>query len=284
MTERGKPAMQRRAQSRRWLLFCVLLAIVLVVNYPLITMFLNSLRSTAEIMSSNSVFPQHVTFDNYAYLNSRTSFWTFFMNSIIVGGVGTLLSIICAALAGYALSRYRTLIVRSYSRFLLMVQMFPLILSLIPLFILFRNLGLVNSYWSVILLYTVVNLPFATWMFAGFFDAIPRELEEAALTDGCTQLQAFVRIVLRLSGPGIGAVSIFSFLFSYNEYLIASVFLRDPSKMTIPVGIQLFMQQYSTDWGSLMASATLATLPTLVFFLFVQKYMVTGVVAGAVKG
>jgi ABC-type glycerol-3-phosphate transport system permease component len=162
--------------------------------------------------------------------------------------------------------------------------MFPLILTLIPLFILFRNLGLVNTRTSVVLIYTVVQLPFATWMFKAFFDAIPRELEEAAMIDGTSRFGAFWRIVLRLSGPGIAAVTIFTFLFSYNEYLIASIFLRDEAKMTIPVGIQMFMQQYQTDWGSLMAAATLAMLPTFVLFMVVQKYMVYGAVAGAVKG
>jgi ABC-type glycerol-3-phosphate transport system permease component len=274
----------RNRQLKRWLLFAVLMVIVIIVNYPVITMFLNSLRSTNEILTTDTIWPAHVTLQNYIYLSSRTSFWTFFTNSMIVACVGTLFSIVCASLAGYALSRFHIAFLTGYSRALLMAQMFPLILALIPLFILFRDLGLVNSYWSVILMYTVANLPFATWMFRGFFDSIPVELEEAALTDGCTRLQAFWRIVLRLAGPGVAAVAIFSFLFSYNEYLIASAFLRDPSLMTIPVGIQMFMQQYATDWGSLMAAATLAALPTIIFFSFVQKYMVLGAVAGAVKG
>jgi len=141
----------------------------------------------------------------------------------------------------------------------------------------------VGTHW-VILVYTVLNLAFATWMFEGFFDAIPRELEEAAFVDGCSRFRTLTRIVLPLSGPGTAAVTIFTFLLCYNEFLIASIFLRDPNTMTIPVGIQMFMQQYSTDWGSLMAAASLASIPTIIFFLFVQKYMVQGVVAGAVKG
>ena len=121
-------------------------------------------------------------------------------------------------------------------------------------------------------------------MFEGFFDAIPRELEEAAYVDGSSRFGTLIRIVLPLSGPGTAAVTIFTFLLCYNEYLIANIFLRDPDTMTIPVGIQMFMQQYSTNWGSLMAAACLASIPTIIFFLFVQKYMVQGVVAGAVKG
>ena len=202
-----------------------------------------------------------------------------------MGGLGTIISIICAGGAGYVLSRYhQKRFVSNYSRGLMMVQMFPLILALIPLFIIFKGLGLINTYYSVILVYTVLNLPFATWMFEGFFDAIPRELEEAAFVDGTSRFGSLTKIVLPLSGPGTAAVTIFTFLLCYNEYLIASIFLQSPDTMTIPVGIQMFMAQYSTDWGSLMAAATLASIPTIIFFLFVQKYMVQGVVAGAVKG
>ncbi len=275
----------RNATIRKWLLTLLMLILVLILDYPIFAIFLNAFRSTAEILSTTSIIPQHPTLDNFAYLSARTNFWGFFTSSIIVAGLGTIISIICAAAAGYTLSRYHKLrFVSNYSRGLMLVQMFPLILALIPLFIIFHTLGLVNTYWSVILVYTVLNLPFATWMFAGFFDAIPRELEEAAFVDGCSRFRSLTRIVLPLSGPGTAAVTIFTFLLCYNEFLIASIFLRDPDTMTIPVGIQMFMQQYSTDWGSLMAAASLASIPTIVFFLFVQKYMVQGVVAGAVKG
>lgn len=275
----------RNVAIKKWLLSLLMLLLVIVLDYPVFTIFLNAFRSTAEIISTTSIIPQHPTLENFAYLNDHTNFWGFFISSIIVSVLGTIISIVCAAAAGYALSRYHQLNpVRNYSRALMLVQMFPLILALIPLFIIFHELDLVNTYWSVILVYTILNLPFATWMFEGFFDAIPREVEEAAYVDGCSRIQALTRIILPLSGPGTAAVTIFTFLLCYNEFLIANIFLRDPDTMTIPVGIQMFMQQYSTDWGSLMAAACLASLPTIIFFLFVQKYMIQGVVAGAVKG
>ena len=275
----------RKATNKKWLLTLLMLVLVLILDYPIFAIFLNGFRSTSEILSTTSIIPQHPTLDNFVYLTARTNFWGFFTSSLIVAGLGTVVSIICAGAAGYALSRYHKLrYVSNYSRALMIVQMFPLILALIPLFIIFKDAGLVNTYWSVILVYTVLNLPFATWMFEGFFDAIPKELEEAAFVDGSSRFGTLIRIVLPLSGPGTAAVTIFTFLLCYNEFLIASIFLRDPDTMTIPVGIQLFMQQYSTDWGSLMAAASLASIPTIVFFLFVQKYMVQGVVAGAVKG
>lgn len=261
----------------------LLLVIVIIVDMPIIMMVLNSLRRTDEILSGG-LLPQMPSLDNYRYLNERTPFWTYFANSMVIALGATAMTIVVAALAGYSLSRFRSLAITGYSRLLLLVQMFPLILTLIPLFILFRELHLVNTRTSVLLLYAVVHLPFATWMFKAFFDAIPRELEEAAQIDGSSRIGAFWRIVLRLSGPGIAAVTIFSLLFSYNEFLVASIFLRDEDKMTIPVGVQMFMQQFQTDWGSLMAAATLAMLPTVVFLLFVQKSMVYGAVAGSVKG
>jgi ABC-type glycerol-3-phosphate transport system permease component len=222
--------------------------------------------------------------ENYYFLNTKTKFWLQFKNSVIVAFYGTGFSIVIAAFAGYAISRYRSFILTGFSRSLLMLQMFPVILVLIPLFIMFRNMGLINTHFAVILLYTTVHLPFAIWMYRGFFDAIPKDLEEAAWIDGCTRIQSFVRIILPISGPGVAAVAIFSFLFSWNEFLIASVFLRNEDLMTVPVGLQLFMQQYATDWGSLTAAATMAMMPVFVFFLFVQKYMIHGAVAGSVKG
>jgi ABC-type glycerol-3-phosphate transport system permease component len=274
----------RDTRLRRSMLFVLLLGIVLVLNLPVITMILNSFQPTEQIISSRSIVPESFSLDNYAYVSTRTKFWTFFRSSMVISTAATLGTIAAAAMAGYALSRFRSLVLTVYSRALLMVQMFPLILALIPLFIIFRNLHLINSYLSVILIYTVGNLSFATWMFKAFFDSIPRELEEAAQVDGCSKLQALAYVVFPLSGPGTAAVAIFTFLFSYNEFFIANVFLRDENRLTVPVGIQIFTQQYNTDWGSLLAASTLAMLPTLILFLFVQKYIMHGAIGSGVKG
>jgi len=271
-------------RGSKWLLLGLGLAIVFVVNFPVLTVALNSFRTTESILSSRSILPTEATLTNYFYINSRTHFWTFLLNSGIVALGSTLLGILLASLAGFALSRFRGVILGSYNQALLIVQMFPLILAIIPLFIFFRQLGLVNNYIPVILVYTVTQLPFSTWMLRSYFDSVPKELDEAAKVDGCSPLRGFVQIILPLAAPGIAAVAIFSFLFSYNEFFISSIFLRDEGRMTVPVGIQSFMQEYSTDWGSLMASATLAMVPTLILFLFIQKYLIAGATAGAVKG
>jgi len=270
--------------DRKWLLLLLGLVIVFIVDFPILTVALNSFRTTETIISSHSILPTEPTLANYVYINTRTHFWTFLFNSLIVAFAASALAIVLASLAGFAMSRFRARILGPYNQSLLVVQMFPLILAIIPLFILFRNLNMVNNFIPVILVYAVTQLPFATWMLRSYFDSIPRELDEAARVDGCSPLRGFVQIILPLTLPGIVAVAIFSFLFSYNEFFISSVFLRDETRMTMPVGIQTFMQQYSTDWGSLMASATLGMVPTLILFFLIQKYMVAGATAGAVKG
>jgi ABC-type glycerol-3-phosphate transport system permease component len=270
--------------NRKWVLFFVGLAIVFIVDFPILTVALNSFRTTENILSSHTIIPTQPTLANYVYINTRTHFWTFLLNSAIVALMSTLMGIVLASLAGFAMSRFRGRVLSGYDQALLLVQMFPLILAIIPLFILFRSLNMVNNFLPVVLVYTVTQLPFATWMLRSYFDSIPKELDEAATMDGASPLRVFVKILLPLTLPGIVAVAIFSFLFSYNEFFISSIFLRDENVMTIPVGIQSFMQQYGTDWGSLMASATLAMVPTLLLFFFIQKFMISGAAAGAVKG
>jgi ABC-type glycerol-3-phosphate transport system permease component len=274
----------RMKHAGKWLLLVAGLVVVFIVDFPILTVALNSFRTTEDILTSASILPAQPTLANYIYINARTHFWTFLLNSAIVALASTLLSILLAALAGFAMSRFKIRVLTGYNQTLLMVQMFPLILAIIPLFIFFRNLNLVNNYIPVILVYTVTQLPFATWMLRAYFDSIPRELDEAAIVDGASRLRAFVQIILPLTLPGVAAVAIFSFLFSYNEFFISSVFLRDETRMTIPVGIQSFMQQYGTDWGSLMAAATLGMVPTLILFFLIQRFMISGATAGAVKG
>ena len=270
--------------ANNWGLTLLVLVIALLINFPVIQMALNSLQSTEAILERNGLLPQDPDLDNYAFLFAKTPFLTYLKNSVITALGSTVFAVTCAVFAGYALSRFRNGVLNFYGTALFAVQMFPIILALIPLFLLFRPLGLINHPLSVIIVYGVINLPFATWMSRSFFDTIPRELEEAAHIDGCSHFGAFFRIVIPLCLPGLAAVSIFSFLLAYNEYFVANVFLRTEAAMTLPVGIQMFLQQFSTDWGSLTAAATITTLPTLILFLLVQKYITHGAVSGGVKG
>src|SRR5689334_20298220 len=193
--------------SVRWSLFALACLLVIVIDMPFISLILNSFRSTEEILSSTSLIPTSPSLVNYAYVAQRTSFFRYLLNSLIMAGGGMALSILAATLAGYVLSRFRTPLFNAYGTGLFLVQMFPILLALIPLFILFRTLNLVNTYYSVIIMYTVAQLPFATSMFRAFFDGIPNDLEEAAKIDGANRLQAFGLVVLPLAGPAIAAVA-----------------------------------------------------------------------------
>ncbi|MCW8166741.1 carbohydrate ABC transporter permease [Verminephrobacter aporrectodeae subsp. tuberculatae] len=269
---------------RPWLILSLVTVLALLVNLPIFLVVFNSFQSTDDILAARSLIPRNFSLVNYLYLGERTRFWTFLGNSVIVAICSTMLGMVAAVLAGYALSRFQGPLLGAYAKSLFAIQMFPIIMALIPLFVLFRSLDLINSPYAICVIYALINLPFATSMARSYFDTIPRELEEAAWIDGASDIGAFMRVVLPLSGPGLAAITIFSFLFSYNEYLIANVFLRKDDTLTLPVGIQMFMAQYSTDWGSLMAATTLTVLPTLMLFLLAQKFITPGGLSGSIKG
>ena len=275
---------KKRKRNRRIRLFIVIL-LTLIIDFPILYLIISSFKSTSEIMMSETyLIPKNFTLENYDTLINRSNIMLNIRNSLFVAVTGTVASVVVASMAAFIMSRFRFRLVKIYGRFLLMIQMFPMILSLIPLFILFKNLNIINTHLSVIVVYLAMSLPFCCWMFKGFFDSIPFELEQAALIDGCSRTQSFFRIILPISSPGIISVSIYSFLLCWNEFMIANIFLRDAKLMTIPVGIQLFIQQYATDWGGMFAAATTAMIPAFIIFLFFQKYIVSGVAAGSVKG
>ncbi len=227
-------------------------------------------------MTARRLILEQPTIANYFYLSQRTAFWTYLSNSMLISFASTIVSATIASLAGYALFRYRGAVTAIYSQALFVVQMFRSSWRSVPCSCSSRSLGLINSPLSVIILYSVVHLPFATWMARSFFDSIPRELEEAALIDGCSAFGAFARIVLPLSGPGLAAIAIFSFLFSYNEFFVANLF-PERSKRHDAAGRHQDVHAAILDrLGSLMAAATVTLVPTFILFLFVQKYIAYG--------
>jgi len=277
-------ARQKRRKLSRWALSLTLLFVMLLINIPLILTAINSFRPTADIMRGSTLIPRQVSLDNYAAVLGLTDYMLWFRNSITIALIATALTLIASGFAGYSLSRYRTRVNAVYSSALMAFQLFPIVLSVIALFVTFRALKLINTPVPAVVLYIVMALPFCTWMFKGFFDSIPRELEEAARVDGASSFRAMVSVVLPLAGPGAAAVAIYAFLLAYNEYMVASAFLVEATSRTIPIGLRTFIQQYTTEWGQMLAASTLAALPPLILFLLVQKWMIKGMAAGAVKG
>ncbi|MEV5027414.1 carbohydrate ABC transporter permease [Paenibacillus sp. LPE1-1-1.1] len=273
-----------KSNLTRGVVFIVLFVAAFVTNLPVITMLLNSFKPSSEIVTSSRLFPEKWTLDNYIYVNEKSAFWQQFLNSTIVTISTVFLVILVGALAGYAISRFRTAMSSSFSIGLLLLQMFPFVIVMLPLFMTFRFLHLNDTLAALIIINTTINLPFAILMFRGFFDTIPKEIEEAAWMDGCNRWTTFSRIVLPISGPGIAAVTIFTILLTWNDYIIANIFIKNEALMTVPVGLQMFMQQYGTEWGALSAASWLSSLPVLIFLLFVQKHMAYGAAAGSVKG
>jgi len=274
----------RNQGPRRRLRATIVAGLALVANIPVIAVIINSFKSTQEFLASNDLLPVQWTLNNYALLSVHINYASLVTTSIVVALSVTVVTTAVAALAGYSLSRSRSRLTAVYARATLILQMFPHLLALVPLFILFASLNLINTVYSVIPLYVGAALPYGIWMAKGFFDSIPRDLEEAAWVDGCSPVRAFGQIVLPLSGPGLAAIGIYSFLLSWNEFLIASVFLRNPSTETIPIGIFSFVQEYQTDWGPLFAASALTLIPAFVFVVFAQRYLVQGTLSGSLKG
>lgn len=258
---------------------------VFVCAFPLLWMLSTSLKPPGEVLAwPPYLIPRRPTLGNFSRLFSETNFLTYFKNSMICAWAATILSIAVGAIGGYSLTRYRYPGREQIALGTLLTYMFPPIVLIIPFFMVFRKFGLVESYTGLILAYTAFSLPFSTWMLRAFFQSIPLELEEAALVDGANRLRAIVHIVVPLALPGVIAVSIFTFIVAWNDYLFARVLTASEELKTLPVGVQDFFTMAVIDWGLIMAAGMVITIPALVFFVLVQRYLISGWGAGAVKG
>lgn len=261
------------------------LAVFGVMVFPVYWMVATAFKPGRDILDYKPHwFPAPATLSNFTNAIHRPYFWTNYKNSLIVVSSVVVLSLVVAFLAALALSRFRFYGRSAFIVLILAVLMLPLVALIIPLYITLSRVHLINTLTGVIVMYMTFVLPFSVWTLQGFMRGVPRELEEAAMVDGTTRFGAFVRILLPLVAPGLVATSIFAFVQAWNEFIIAYVFLHDSNKQTITVWLASFTNLHGTDWGPLMAGATLTALPVVVFFVLIQRRIAFGLTAGAVRG
>jgi len=284
-----RPVRARRVDGWRWAGRVFLVFLLLFTVAPMAWMLLTSLKTGfAAMQYPPQWWPAEPTLQNYTKLLDPTGsigqdFLRYFWNSMLVSTLTTVLAVVVAVPAAYAFSRFR-FPGRTFLFFAVLLRnMFPAVIFLVPLFILMRWLGLVNTHGSLVLTYLTFGLPLAIWLLKGFYDNIPIQLEQAARIDGATRFQAFLLIVMPLSTPGIIATAIYSFIGAWNEYIYAYTFLTRHDQMTLPVGIQRFFSENATDWPGLMAATFMMSVPVVVLFLVLQKYFVRALTEGAVK-
>lgn len=260
--------------------FLIYIALFLAV-FPIFWMFLSSFQPNQTIINANrGIFDFVPTLENYINVIKKYDFLKYSWNSFVVAALATVFSLIIGLPCAYVVARFK---LRKASMIVLLVRMIPGISFLLPWFSIFARLGLRDTYTALILTHMLVALPFIVWIMIPNFESIPMELQEAAWIDGCTQYGAFWRIVLRLSIPGIFTASLLAFIFSWNNFMF-SLILAGRNTLTLPVAIFNFVSYAYVDWGGLMAGATIITLPIVLLSLCLQKYIISGLTAGAVKG
>jgi multiple sugar transport system permease protein len=271
-----------------WTRRVVLTVLCLFALLPVYVMLSSSLKPLQEVEGSFSWLPHHLTLRPYVDIWKTVPLAHYFANSLIVSGSATALSVVIALFAAYAVSRYRFPGKRLFTVTVLSTQMFPGILFLLPLFLIFVNIGnstgiaLYGSRGGLIITYLTFSLPFSIWMLIGYFDSIPRDLDEAALVDGCGPLGALFRVVVPAATPGIVAVAVYAFMTAWGEVLFASVMTNDTTR-TLAVGLQEYATQNDVYWNQVMAASLVVSVPVVAGFLLLQRYLVTGLTAGAVK-
>jgi len=263
----------------------ILGVLLLMVLFPFYWMTITSLKSEDQMRSLVSMFwPSPVVFENYDQLLRKTDFTSWFTNSAIVAVSSTLLATAVGTIGAYALARLRFRGRAFMSSATLITYLVPPSILFIPLYAQIRTLGLSDSLAGLIAAYPSFTVPFVTWLLMGYFESIPVELEESAMIDGATRFGAFRRIILPLAAPGVLAAALYAFTQAWNEFLYALVFITDVKQRTLPVGLSSFITGDVYGWGYLMAGAVLTTVPVIVVYIYLQKYMVEGLTAGSVKG
>lgn len=284
-SERSASAPARARPSTSSILGWIGLAVlVLLIAFPLYWAIVASFTPEATLFREPSLWPRTVILDHYRALFDTRHFWVPIRNSVVVAGCTTLFCVTVGSLAAYALARLRFRGKGLILGFILAVSMFPQISIVSPLYLMLRALGLINTYPGLILPYLTFAMPLTVWLLVGYFRQLPPDLEEAALVDGASRWQSFLKVLLPLSVPGVATTAILTFIYSWNEFLFALSFTVGPDRQTVPVAIALFRGQYQVPWGEILAAAVVATVPVAAMVLIFQRRIVQGLTAGAVKG
>lgn len=263
------------------------LAILLVLfsAFPFFWMVSTAFKPLREIFVYPPTFlPQHATLENFGRLFEQTRFIAYFKNSIVVSSSAVLLTMIFGAAGAYSLTRFRFRGRDKIANLILFTYMFAPIMIVIPFYVLIKQLGLANTHLALVLAYTALCLPFSLWMLRAFFQGIPLALEEAALIDGASRLQAVIHVIFPLALPGLIATGIFTFILAWNDYIFCRILISSDELKTLPVGIADLYNATVIDWGMIMSGGMLITVPVLIFFMYIQRYLIAGWGAGAIKG
>ncbi|MFP2906792.1 sugar ABC transporter permease [Pyxidicoccus sp. 3LFB2] len=267
-----------------------LMLLCMATLYPVLWVVKMALSPTDSLALTVNPFPEAITLEHFREVVLGTDSagrWLFgrqLMASLVVSGATTLVGLSLAVSAAYALSRFRFPGKEGGMQMLLVTQMFPATLMLVPIYGILQKLQLLDSLTGLVLVYATTAMPFCIWNLKGYFDTLPRELEEAAVMDGASPTQVFIRVVLPLARPALAVTALFSFMTAWNEFILAATLLNDPTRFTLPVALQRYVGEYKVEWGKFAAGALVISAPVMALFFALQKHLVGGLTAGGVKG
>lgn len=278
----------RRILKRGWfggaVSYVYLTLLAIIAAFPLVWILLSSVKGRGEMTGDPTMFfPKALSLDNYRTVIGQLSFGGNIVNSVIVAFATTLIAIVISSLGAYGVVRFFPHFGKAMTRVLITTYMFPPILLAVPYSIVMGRAGLVNSRIGLVIVYLSFSVPYAIWLLVGFFQTVPLEIEEAARVDGANKLQVFGRVVLPIVAPGLVAVAIYTFINAWNEFLYSLILINSSSKMTVAVALKSLEGQEVMDWGAMMAAAALVVIPSVIFFMLIQKKIASGLAAGSVK-
>jgi len=281
----GRIGGRREGPGKRFAIHAILIVAAVIAIFPIIRVFGVALRPGNRLLDSEfSLIPPGATFESFRHVLTETDLPLWLFNSMVLTTGASVVGLLIAATSAYAFSRFKFPGRGVGLTMLLATQLIPAAMLLVPLYILAVQLKLANSYVGMIVALSVTSVPFSIWILKGYYDTVPIELEEAARIDGCSQLEAFWRILLPLSTPALAIVFLFNFLAAWNDYFLARILLTKQELLTWPLGLTRFQAQFQTQWNDLAASSIIISIPVVALFLYSSKWLVSGVTAGGVKG